>query len=524
MHRIAFSVALAWLVCVGGPLCTALPAGEPLTLTTVEQENELGDKAYREILSKEKVCADKPLNQMVDRVIKRIAAAAPDKGFRYEFAVLESTQVNAFCLPGGKVCVFTGLLPYCHNEAGLAAVIGHEVAHAVLRHAGQRMTQGTLVDLIGAGIGKVLEIKGVGGTTQTIAMGAYQYGTQLGVLLPYSRKHEVEADEEGLLYMARAGYDPQEALLFWQRFSELKSDLPGFLSTHPSHGDRIQRIEKIMNKAQQLYAQAPVRSGAGEGISAAYLHPPAAVAGSAPKPAAPATSPGTAAPGTAQTTSGAPAGQPRTTAGVSLPNIALGDLARGLQEALSNGFKWAIGVLGRQDGFFRDELVKIVMPEKLAKFEQFLRLAGKGDLVDDFVLQMNRAAEQAVPATADILAQAVASLTFADAQAILNGPPNAATQYFQRTCHASLRDKILPIVKSATAKSGATGAYKNMTKKAGFVGRVLLGDFDLDSYVTEKGLAGLYVKMAEEEKRIRDNPAGQASGLLRRVFGGLTSR
>jgi len=197
------------------------------------------------------------------------------------------------------------------------------------------------------------------------------------------------------------------------------------------------------------------------------------------------------------------------------------EVRQGLQKALSQGFQSAIKTLGRKDGFFRDKVVKVVVPEKLNQLEGVARLFGKGEYVDDFVLQMNRAAEAAVPATADVLAQAVASLTITDAKTIVNGPPNAATQYFARTAGGNLRQRILPIVKGATAKTGATKAYKDLIGKAGFAAKALSGDFDLDGYVTDKALAGLYVKMAEEEKRIRENPAGQASGILRKVFGAV---
>lgn len=518
-YELAMAVVMAFLL--GGPLMIC--AAEPFTLTSAEQENRLGEETYQEILQKEKVNTDPVINDFVQRVAKRIAAAAPDKGFKYEVSVLDSPEVNAFCLPGGKICVYTGILPYCQNEAALACVMGHEVAHAILRHGGQRMTQASIVSVVGQGLDFVLQTQHVSGTTSTITKGVYAYGTQLGIMLPYSRGHETEADEAGLMYMARAGYDPREAARFWQRFSALKSGLPAFLSTHPSNNDRIQRLTESTNKALLEYVRGPAQYGLGARVPDAYLQAPADVAQQAPappaqpKPTVPTSTAGT--PTTSTSTAQAPAAV--NTVLSPLARMAEKEVRQGLQQALSQGFQSAIRTLGRQDGFFRDEIVKIVMPKQLDRVDQMVRLFGKGKYVDDFVLQMNRAAETAVPATADVLAQAVASLTIEDAKAIVNGQADEATQYFSRTAGDSLRQKILPIVKDATAKTGATSAYKDMIKKAGFAGRALTGEFDLDSYVTEKALAGLYVKMAEEEKRIRANPAGQASEVLRKVFGAV---
>jgi hypothetical protein len=206
-----------------------------------------------------------------------------------------------------------------------------------------------------------------------------------------------------------------------------------------------------------------------------------------------------------------------------LAQLAEREVRQGLKTALSQGFQTAIKNLGRKDGFFRDKVVKIVVPKNLQQLEGVARLFGKGQYVDDFVLQMNRAAEAAVPATSDVLAQAVASLTVQDAKAIVSGKePDAATQYFSRTAGGELRKAVLPIVKKATAKTGATKAYKDLVDKAGFAGKALTGSFDLDGYVTDRALVGLYVKMAAEEKRIRENPAGQASSILRKVFGAVT--
>lgn len=485
---IRFACALVLAAVCAVP--TALRASEPLTLTTPEQENKLGEDAYKEILQKEKLCKDKETVAFVERVAKRIMAAAPDKGFTYEISVLESPTMNAFCLPGGKICVYTGVLPYCQNEAGLATVLGHEVAHAILRHGGQRMTQATVVSWVGTGLAEILKARGASAAASTIALGAYDYGSQLGLLLPYSRSHETDADREGLFYMARAGYDPQEAVEFWKRFSELKSNVPTFLSTHPSSDDRVKRLEKAQKDALKLYAQSE-KIGAGARLPEYVL----------------------------KQTPAAPAGSKSFPGPVALASLADAEIRQGLQAALSQGMKHAIAKLGKADGYFKDLAVKVLMPGQLTDLEKAVRLIGRGKYADEFVENMNRAAEAAAPATADVLAQAIAQLTIEDARGILKGKNDEATQYFKKTCDANLLEKILPLVQKATADSGATKSYKNLIKKGGFASKALLGDFDLDKYVTRKAVDGLYLKMAEEEINIRANPAGQATDILRKVFG-----
>jgi metalloendopeptidase OMA1, mitochondrial len=245
-------------------------SADPLTLTTPEQENKLGEEAFKEILSKEKGCQDAALNEYVKRVAFRVIQGAPDMGFKYEVVVLESDKVNAFCLPGGKIAVYTGILPYCENEAGLATVLGHEIAHATRRHGGQRMTQGTVVNVVGVLGSELLKQAGAGELTQTVAQNAYGYGSQIGILLPYGRSHETEADFYGLRYMARAGYDPSEAPKFWKRFSVMKSNTPTFLSTHPASEERAARLEEVLPNVKKLYDKAPNKYGSGEAIPAGY--------------------------------------------------------------------------------------------------------------------------------------------------------------------------------------------------------------------------------------------------------------
>jgi predicted Zn-dependent protease len=170
--------------------------------------------------------------------------------------VFDEKEANAFCLPGGKVGIFTGILKYTQDEAGLATVISHEVAHALARHAGERMSQGTLAQLGGLGLGAALG--GVGGAAGQAIMTGYSLGTQFGILLPYSRKQEYEADHIGVILMAKAGYDPAQAMEFWKRMmaKDKKTKLPEFMSTHPTDANRIRDLETFLPEAQKYYVPA----------------------------------------------------------------------------------------------------------------------------------------------------------------------------------------------------------------------------------------------------------------------------
>ena len=161
------------------------------------------------------------------------------KGYAWEFNLVESKDVNAWCMPGGKVVVYTGLLPVTQTEAGLAVVMGHEVAHAIAEHGNERMSQGLLTQMGGIALSEALATKPA--ETRALYMTAFGLGAQVGVLLPFSRTHESEADRLGLIFMAMAGYDPNEAVTFWQRMAASKGGQapPEFLSTHPSDATRI---------------------------------------------------------------------------------------------------------------------------------------------------------------------------------------------------------------------------------------------------------------------------------------------
>jgi predicted Zn-dependent protease len=225
-----------------------------LMLLPESSEIRMGHQAYVEVLNKSKVSADPVLNDQIQRVGRRIATATGRTDYQWEFKLIEDKQANAFCLPGGKVAVYTGILPITKDDAGLAAVLGHEVAHALARHGGERMSQ-TLLVQTGLAATQAALASGHPQTVQTVTslLGA---GAAVGLLLPWSRGQESEADHLGLIYMAKAGFDPRAAREMWIRMSEAakgRAQPPEFLSTHPSHGTRIRQIDGWLPEALQYY-------------------------------------------------------------------------------------------------------------------------------------------------------------------------------------------------------------------------------------------------------------------------------
>ncbi len=244
--------------------CTTTPVSgrSALILVPFSQEMQLGEQAFQQVLQKEKLSADKELSAVVERVGKRLSAVTNLPNLKWEFRLIESKQLNAFALPGGKTAIYTGMLPICKNEAGLAAVMGHEIAHVIARHGAQRMSQDMVVQ---AGMATAA-ISMADNSQRGMIMGALGLGAQLGVMLPFSRGMESEADEIGTIYMAKAGYDPAEAELFWRRFANIKTGSkqpPEFLSTHPADSTRISQIRRLMPKAQAIYKRNPKKYGLG---------------------------------------------------------------------------------------------------------------------------------------------------------------------------------------------------------------------------------------------------------------------
>ncbi len=205
------------------------------------------------------------------------------------------------------------------------------------------------------------------------------------------------------------------------------------------------------------------------------------------------------------------------------PKLGATDAAQGIKESMSQGVKAAILQLGTQDGFLGDQAVKILLPKNLQKLADTARKLGANRYVDELELSMNRAAEKAIPAAADVFANAVKQMTVTDALNIVSGAEDAGTQFFRRVTEQSLSEKFLPIVAKATTESGVTQRYKKLSKKAGGLGGLLGqqqdGAPDLDQYITEKAMDGLYFYVAKKEREIRQNPLQQGSDLLRRVFG-----
>jgi predicted Zn-dependent protease len=228
-----------------------------------EEESALGVQAYREVLSSNPVIRSGREYELVRRCAARLATATGDSGrdFSWEVSLIRSEQVNAFCLPGGKIAVYTGILPVAQSENGLAVVMGHEMAHATLRHGSERILQQQAANTILTGVNFSTMDMDYG--QRRMLMGALGAGAQMGYLLPFSRDHESEADQVGLRYMAVAGYDPREAIPFWQRMGGAGSGRqpPEFASTHPSHETRIQRIKAELPNALRLYEASQKAGG-----------------------------------------------------------------------------------------------------------------------------------------------------------------------------------------------------------------------------------------------------------------------
>ena len=248
--------------------CTTVPITGRSQFNSVPDSliNSMALQEYNTFLGspENKLSTDPEKTAMVQRVGERIADAVElymnKNGFadqiadyEWEFNLIDSAEKNAWAMPGGKVVVYTGILEVAQDEAGLAVVIGHEIAHAIARHGAERMTQGLTITLGGVALDKALEDEP--SATRNIFLTSYGIGATVGIMLPYSRTHETEADRLGLIFMAMAGYAPEEAVSFWQRMAESKdgSGPPEFLSTHPADQTRIQNIKRYLPEARSYY-------------------------------------------------------------------------------------------------------------------------------------------------------------------------------------------------------------------------------------------------------------------------------
>jgi predicted Zn-dependent protease len=258
---ILFAFLLVIYACAKVPLTgrkqfTAIPSS---------QINALGVDSYNQVIDQTGISDNQQYIAQVKRVGARITDAVEKylsennllgkiEGFKWEYSVLESDQMNAFCLPGGKIAFYEGIMPVCQDDNGVAVVMSHEIAHAIASHGNERMSQSLVVNLGGMALSEALETQPQ--MTKDLALAAFGIGSQVGVMLPYSRLHESEADELGLYFMAMAGYDPREAPEFWQRMLDIGGERPPeFLSTHPDPENRIKDLQNNMEKAMEYYQE-----------------------------------------------------------------------------------------------------------------------------------------------------------------------------------------------------------------------------------------------------------------------------
>lgn len=278
-HLLMYYTMSLFMIAIFLQSCGSVPVTgrKQLQLVSDQQVVALSLQQYNEFIKQAPLEKGTKEAQMVSRVGSRIATAVETylknngyqndlQNFRWDFNLVKSKQVNAFAMPGGKVVAYEGLLPLTKDENGLAVVIGHEIAHVVAKHANERLSQQMALQYGGAIVGGILG--GSSQITQQIAGAVFGLGAQYGVMLPYSRKHEYEADEMGLIFMAMAGYDPRTAVSFWQRMASQsgKQSAPEFASTHPSDQNRINNIQNLMEKALSYYHGPAVQNKTTERI------------------------------------------------------------------------------------------------------------------------------------------------------------------------------------------------------------------------------------------------------------------
>lgn len=258
------SATLALSLFLSGCFTNPVTGRKGLSLVDASTMNSLAADQYKTFLSENKPQNNTPEGKLVQKVGGRIASAVAKyltdnnkahliKEYNWQFNYVQSKEVNAWCMPGGRVVVYSGIMPIAQDEAGLAVIMGHEVAHAVAHHGSERMSQGLVQQLGGVALSVAIADKPQ--QTQAIFNQAYGLGSTVGGILPFSRKHESEADEMGLIFMAMAGYDPAAAVGFWERMAAKSGGVapPEFLSTHPSNTTRIKQLKELIPKAQKYY-------------------------------------------------------------------------------------------------------------------------------------------------------------------------------------------------------------------------------------------------------------------------------
>jgi len=273
--RDVMKISLLTLVMVIGVAALAGCETNPYTgrsqllMTSMSEEMKMGAQAYDQVKSDPKMRPSQdpreiePVKRVAARIVeaaKRSKYAETAKQFQWEVTIIKDDKTaNAFALPGGKMAVYTGIFPMAKTEAGLAAVMGHEVVHALARHGAERMSQGQLTNATMQVVGAAAGAAGGGGMLGQAAMAALGVGAQVGVLLPFSRKHESEADYIGILLAADAGYDPRESVALWERMGQMSGGgtTSEFMSTHPSHETRIEQLKKWLPEAMAIYQAKP---------------------------------------------------------------------------------------------------------------------------------------------------------------------------------------------------------------------------------------------------------------------------
>ncbi|MCR5382793.1 MAG: M48 family metallopeptidase [Lentisphaeria bacterium] len=259
MKKIIIRSLFLLAVIIGFTGCRSVPitGRKQLMLTTSGYENELGVTSYAEYQEKYPRSTNAEYNRALENCGRAIAQASGQTDFDWQFTVLQTNTQNAFCLPGGKVAVYSGIMDVMQNEAELAFVVAHEVGHAIARHGGERMSWGYLQSFGGLLVAL--------GFQSDLASSAYSISTQVGVMLPFSRSNESEADLIGLILMSRAGYDPQASVQFWSRFSQdsKSSAIGNLMSTHPCDAKRIEAMKQNMAMAEAEYQKAQNKKGFG---------------------------------------------------------------------------------------------------------------------------------------------------------------------------------------------------------------------------------------------------------------------
>ena len=252
---VVFAVSCTTVPISGRKQLNIIPAGQMMSMSYEQydmflKENPVSKDAEQTARIKS---IGAKIQLAVEQYYRQQGMSGQLEGYQWEFNLVEDEAVNAWCMPGGKVVFYTGILPVCKTDAGIAVVMGHEVAHAVADHGAERMSQGLIAQMGGAALAAALESKPK--ETQELWMTAFGVGAQFGVLLPFSRTQESEADHLGLIFMAMAGYDPAEASRFWQRMSDEKGGAapPEFMSTHPSDATRIRQINEKLPEAMKYY-------------------------------------------------------------------------------------------------------------------------------------------------------------------------------------------------------------------------------------------------------------------------------